>query len=226
MKAIFDPGMLDFMMDIRFNNNKAFMEEHKADYNRWMKEPYYRLIEALTPVMLQIDEGMEVRPAKCLSRIFRDTRFSRDKTPYRDHHWLAFRHQVEPRDQAVMFWFEIRVEAVSWGLGFWGENKAAMEVLRRQMLSKPQVLLDMLPVLTARDFVLEGHLYKRRQAPEQLPQALHPWYLRREIYLIKQNINPKWIFEEGLAARLAADFLALAPFYQMLRSSHLTAQAE
>ena len=122
MNAIFSKDMLEFMLDLRFNNNKTFMNENRTRYQEVMRDPYYRLIELLTPTALEIDPGMEVRPYKCLSRIFRDTRFSNNKLPYRDHHWVAFRHQAEPRDQAVMLWFEIRLDEVSWGLGFWGGN--------------------------------------------------------------------------------------------------------
>lgn len=220
MSAIFSKDMLEFMLDLRFNNNKTFMNENRARYQEVMRDPYYRLIELLTPTALEIDPGMEVRPYKCLSRIFRDTRFSNNKLPYRDHHWVAFRHQAEPRDQAVMLWFEIRLDEVSWGLGFWGGNIKAMDVLRRQMVAKQDELLSILPILKKHHFNLEGSVYIRKQIPDKLPDDLIPWYIRRDVYLVKQNINPEWVFEPGLEKRLARDFLALKPFYQMLRSAY------
>lgn len=226
MSAIFSRDMLEMMMDIRFNNSKEFMQNNRDRYEKTMKQPYFHLIDLLAPTMLQIDPKMEVCPQKCLSRIFRDTRFSNNKLPYRDHHWIAFRHQAEPRDKAVMFWFEIRMEAVSWGLGYWGENLKAMEVLRRQMLAKPADLLSLLPVLEANQFVLDGRLYQRKKVPETLPARLHPWYLRRDIYLVKQGINPTWVFEPGLEDRLAKDFMALKPFYQMLRGAYEVASLD
>ncbi|MGI6234110.1 MAG: DUF2461 domain-containing protein [Christensenellales bacterium] len=220
MNAIFSKDMLEFMLDLRFNNNKTFMNENRTRYQEVMRDPYYRLIELLTPTALEIDPGMEVRPYKCLSRIFRDTRFSNNKLPYRDHHWVAFRHQAEPRDQAVMLWFEIRLDEVSWGLGFWGGNIKAMDVLRRQMVAKQDELLSILPILKKHRFNLEGSVYKRKQIPDKLPDALIPWYIRRDVYLVKQNINPEWVFEPGLEKRLSRDFLALKPFYQMLRGAY------
>ncbi len=76
----FKPDMLDFMMQIRHNNNKAFMDANRAEYIKKMRTPYYAFIE-LAPTALEIDPLMEVRPSKVLSRIFRDTRFSKDKSP-------------------------------------------------------------------------------------------------------------------------------------------------
>ena len=75
----FPKEMIEFMLQIRLNNNKEFMASHREEYERLMKLPHYQLIEALSPIVLKIDPHMEVRPHKVLSRILRDTRFSKDK---------------------------------------------------------------------------------------------------------------------------------------------------
>lgn len=217
MGAIFQKDMLDFMTEIRFNNNKAFMQAHRDEYIKRMRTPYYRLIEALAPTMVRIDPEMEVRPAKTLSRIFRDTRYSHDKSPYRDHHWVAFRRRGEPREQSVMYWFEIRLDAVGWGLGFWGENRNAFDALRKRMVSNPNELTQLLPILTHHSFVLEGEKYKRQSTPDGLREELRPWYASKEIYLVKQGVQPNWAFEETLPARLGEDYFALSPFYRLFR---------
>lgn len=219
MAVFFQPEMLDFMMDIRFNNSKEFMNANRETYQRIMRDPYHRLIETLAPTMLNIDEQMEVRPVKCLSRIFRDTRYSHDKSPYRDHHWVAFRRQGEPRDTSVLFWFEIRLESVGWGLGYWGENRPALDYLRRQIQARPRELLQLLPIIEERQFQLQGRAYQRKTVPDNLPSALVPWYLKRELYLTKQAVDPALIFQEELLPALQADFLALAPFYRLFRGS-------
>lgn len=224
METILKPEMLEMMMDIRFNNTKAFFLEHKEEYEKKIKLPYYRLIEALTPTMLKIDSGMEVRPYKVLSRIYRDTRFSRDKSPIRDHHWIAFRHAGEPREEAVVFWFEVRIEAVSWGLGFWGENRKAMEVLRRRLIAQPDEIIALLRQINQDNFALEGSLYSRMQAPENLPAELHDFYRLKEVYATKKDIKPESVFEPGFENKLAADFTALAPIYRLLRGCYELAE--
>lgn len=216
----FKPDMLDFMMQIRHNNNKAFMDANRAEYIKKMRTPYYAFIEALAPTALEIDPLMEVRPSKVLSRIFRDTRFSKDKSPYRDHHWIAFRHQGEPRDKSLMFWFEIRMDHVSWGLGFWGENRPALDVLRKRMLAKPDELLTLSDHLSANHFVLAGDDFKRIAVPEGLDERLIPWYKKKELLLIRTGINPQWVFEPGIVKRLADDLLILKPAYQLLRGCY------
>lgn len=216
----FKPDMVDFMMKIRCSNSKAFMDANRAEYIEKVRSPYYAFIDALTSTALDIDPQMEVRPSKVLSRIFRDTRFSRDKSPYRDHHWIAFRHAGEPREQSLMFWFEIRIENISWGLGFWGENRPALDLLRRRMLSDPGELLSLSEQLRKRQFALAGDSYKRMPVPEQLDPRLLPWYTRKELLIIRQGINPHWVFEPGIVKRLADDFLALKPAYRLLRGCY------
>ena len=226
METIFTPDILQMMLDIRLNNNKQFMQEHKAEYVAKMRDPYYRLIELLAPAMRDIDPKMEVRPYKALSRIFRDTRFSHNKAPYRDHHWVAFRHEGEPREGSVVFWFEIHLDSVNWGFGFWGENRKAMDMLRRRITANPDELLGLLPILTKHHFSLEGAKYRRLDLPEGLPKALEPWYKSRELYLIRRNVDPKWVFEPDFHQRLIKDFTSLAPFYRLLRGCYELAAIE
>lgn len=212
--------MFQFMLDIRFNNNKAFMDEHRAEYQQLMRDPHYRFIQALTPTVLAIDSSMEVRPVKALSRIFRDTRFSHDKSPYRDHHWVAFRRAGEPRDQSIMFWFEVRVDAVSWGLGFWGENRPAMDVFRRRMVADPLRFADILNNVTDTGLRLDGDIYKKMQPPEELMDWLKPWYVRKELLVMRDITDASIALADRLLPAVQADYLKMAPLYQLLRGCH------
>lgn len=216
----FKQDMLDFMLDIRFNNSKTFMDAHRDEYILKMRTPYYELINSLAPVMQGIDPSMEVRPVKCLSRIFRDTRFSRDKSPYRDHHWVAFRRAGLPREAAPMFWFEVRVEGAGWGLGYWGENKGAMDILRRRMLAHPEEFYQMNRILEQHGFVLAGDTHKRMKIPEKLDPMLLPWYTRKELLMMKTGIGPDIIFKADIQKCLAEDFEALAPIYRLMQGCY------
>ena len=216
----FTQEMLDFMLDIRFNNNKTFMAENRNDYIRVMRAPYYALIDHLAPTMLEINANMEVRPNKCLSRIFRDARFSKDKSPCRDHHWVAFRQAGIPRESAPMYWMEVRVEKVSWGLGFWGENKKAMEHMRRRMVAKPKEFSALNALLKKNDFALAGEDYKRLKVPDDLNPAVADWYPKKELLFVKEKIDPAIIFTPAFADTLAEDFKALAPVYHLMQGSY------
>jgi len=214
----FQEDLLSFYADIRFNNDKSFMDAHRKEYYRKVRDPFYAFIDALAPVMLDIDEDMEVRPHKCLSRINRDTRFTKDKSPYRDHHWVAFRQAARDKDGAPFYWFEIRLESVSWGLGVWGENQALFDALRRRMQARPREVMDALRPAYENGFAQGGQTWKRTyQPPAGLPAMLAPVYPARSLYFEKMDIDPAWIFDGGIVNRVASDFRALAPVWRLLR---------
>lgn len=212
--------MFNFMMELRFDNSKAFMEENKARYLSVMKAPYCALIEDMHDAMLRIDERMEVRPSKVLSRLHRDTRFSHNKEPYRDHHWIAFRRAGIPRDQAPMFWMEVRLEEISWGLGFWGENRPAMDIIRKRILAFPGDFINYEKLLKRHDFVLQGQDFKRLKIPDDLHPKLEAWYPKKELFFVKRHIDPKWIYEADFKTKLIQDFTALAPLYKLMQGSY------
>ena len=126
-----------FFLDLRFHNETSWFHAHREAYETYVRKPFSEFIEAMTPTVMRIADDMETRPNKCLARINRDIRFTRDKSPYRDHMWMLFRRSGEEREHAVMYWFELSPEVVEWGVGFWGYNRPAMDALRERMVKKP-----------------------------------------------------------------------------------------
>ena len=214
----FNNDLLSFYAEIRFNNEKAFMDAHRKEYYQKVRDPFYAFIDALAPAMLEIDEDMEVRPHKCLSRINRDTRYTKDKSPYRDHHWVAFRQAARDKDGAPFYWFEIRLDSVSWGLGIWGENPSLLDGLRRRILANPDEVMHAMRVAWEHGFAQGGQVWKKSmQPPASVPEMLKGIYPARSLYFEKQGIDPAWIFDGGIVDRVAADFKALTPVWRLLR---------
>ena len=101
----FTEETIQYFLDLKFHNNTDFFHASHDRYVEDVQHVFYSMIEELAPHMLKIDPAMEVRPHKCLSRIHRDTRFSRDKSPYRDHLWFLFRRAGEPREKSLFYYF-------------------------------------------------------------------------------------------------------------------------
>ncbi len=216
----FPEETITYFLNLRFNNYTSYYTQTKDVFIKDVQTPFFAFIEAMAPAMQAIDPMMEVRPNKCLARIHRDTRFSKDKSPYRDHLWLLFRRGGEPKDSSVMYWFELSPERVEWGLGFWGENRPAMDMLRRQMAAKPrdfQKTVNQLK-LDQNDFQLSGSDFKRMVIPESIPPSLSPWYVKKQLYIAKQNLTLEDAFSPSLPERVSRDFTLLKPMYETLRS--------
>ncbi|VTR59315.1 Uncharacterised protein [Serratia fonticola] len=76
------------------------MENNKTAYEKYLLEPFQHLVKSLTPIVQEIDKNIEVSPkiGKTISRIYRDTRFSKDKSRFRDRMWLTFKRDKKKLD--------------------------------------------------------------------------------------------------------------------------------
>lgn len=215
----FPEETLQFFIDLRFNNNKAYFEENRSRYEEWVKAPFAAFVEEMAPRLLTIDPKMELRPYKCVARIYRDTRFSKDKSPYRDHLWICFRRVAEPRDGSLNYFFELTPRGVSWGMGTWSENKPANEVLRRRIAADPKGMENLIRSVDfeGHDLGFFGNTYKRMALPGNVPETLRPWYTMRDLYIGRINTHLEWALEGDLVERVWRDYQEMAPLYKMMR---------
>ena len=215
----FTDETVQFLLDLRFHNYTDYFHEQHDRYVETVQQPFYQLIEDLAPTARSIDPMMEVRPHKCLSRIHRDTRFSRDKSPYRDHHWFLFRRAAEPREKSLFFFAEFGPDRLNWGMGVWGENREMMDLFRRRMAANPDGTLALLDDLglDRRSLVPGGSHFKRMSIPDVIPPRLQPWYTFRELYVGKWKPDYALAFSPELSREIRKDFECLAPLYQLLR---------
>ena len=215
----FSEDTISFFLDLKFHNNTTYFHENHDRYVEVVQRPFYEFIEDLGPAMRKIDPRMEIRPHRCLSRIHRDTRFSRDKSPYRDHLWLLFRREGEPREQSLMYWFELGPSRLDWGMGFWGENREALDLFRKRMRANPDGTLAILDDLdlAGRGLLLNGSIHKKMEVPPEIPDRLRRWYCTKEMYINKISPDFRKVFSERILTEVRKDFQQLAPLYHILR---------
>ena len=217
----FPEETIRFFLELRFHNDAAFFNANRQVYEDVVRKPFYAFIDAMAPTMRLVADDLDLRPAKCLARIRRDTRFSRDKTPYRDHMWLLFRRGGEERALSAMYWFELSPDVVEWGLGFWDNNRPAMEALRKRMREKPEEVMQALTDAHIPDTGLElyGARYARMATPAHLPQALQEIYPLKELYIKRTGVPLRTAYTGAIVEQCAADMLRLKPVYQLLRKA-------
>ena len=210
-----------FFLGLRFHNDAAYFEAHRNEYEKYVREPFYAFIDAMAPAVKQIADDMELRPARCLARIRRDTRFTKDKSPYRDHMWLLFRRSGEERENATMYWFELAPERVEWGLGFWGNNRPVMEALRKRIREKPEEVADVFAQAHVPQPGLDiyGERYQRMAVPLGLPETLAEIYPLKELYIKRTQVPLRVAYSPEVVERCSEDILRLKPLYQLMRKA-------
>lgn len=76
---------IQFLKNLKRNNSRTWFEKHKDDYESNVKLPMLSLIAALQPHFQRFAPEFDLNPKRSLFRIYRDVRFSKDKTPYKTH---------------------------------------------------------------------------------------------------------------------------------------------
>ena len=101
----FRPAALTFLRNLARHNERAWFQPRKAQFDAELREPMLAIVRKITDAMVDFAPD-HVRPAeKSLFRIYRDTRFSSDKRPYKTHvaAWWTHTGLRRPRARATTF---------------------------------------------------------------------------------------------------------------------------
>ncbi|MDR1436922.1 MAG: DUF2461 domain-containing protein [Candidatus Symbiothrix sp.] len=203
-----------FFNGLRENNCKPWFDEHKLIYEEEVLRPMRAFALALTPAMYAIDPRMNLNPSKIVSRIYRDIRFSPDKTPYKTNMWIMFQRIVNQWENFPGFYIEIGADGYQYGMGLYLAKKNTMDSYRSKVEYEQEHFRSITTDLTGKHgFYPEGELYKRPIA-NRLPDYFQPWIQRKSIYLFKHHPIGKELFDEGFTTLIAREFSSMQPFYE------------
>lgn len=157
----FTAETIDFLWELRMNNSREWMEENRDRYKRVLKEPF----DSLAAALVAESTAFGGREMKCsVSRINRDIRFSKDKSPYRASRWVVLYDaalQGTAWKERPSFYFELNPEGYEHGLGMWCSPSAFLAAYRRKIESNPAAFERMAKKFEKDPlFRLEGRAYK------------------------------------------------------------------
>ncbi len=216
----FSPNTLKFLKSLEANNNKQWFEKHRADYEQFVLEPLRSLVNDLGDFMLKIDPRFEILPSinKTISRIYRDTRFSEDKSPYRSNFWIVFKRQKkEWSTQVCAYFFEVFKDHYHYGMGFYDAAPLIMHKFREQIDENPIEFKKAISFYSRQNiFSLEGEAYKRI-IDKSKPKEIQNWYQKKSMYLVCDRKIDETLFSRNLVNDLKHGFDMLAPLYRYLQ---------
>lgn len=213
----FTKKTLPFLKNLARNNDKAWFEAHKQDYIDHVRTPLRLLVEALAPDMLKIDPGFDTDPkGVAVSRIHKDVRFSRDKSPYRVRQWIAFRHRTEGWQTRPTFYMGIGPDGCRYGMGFYQATPAVMKAVRARIQAKPAEFLTAIKAMLKAGFIFQGDVYARPIIPEGLSPEAQEWHKRKTVYFIRELAADEVFYSKALVQKLKKGFQAAAPLYRFL----------
>ena len=220
--AGFNEATFRFLRTNYSKNSKAWFENNREQYQRCVLQPFQSLVCDLTETMLTIDPWFEIRPAvdKTISRIYRDTRFSKDKTLYRENLWLTFKRPSEDWKGSPAFFFELFPTWYRYGMGYYSASSTTMQKFRATIDDRPDTFLKVSEFCRKKNYYrLEGERYKRKLPVIHTPE-IQEWYSLKSFYLVCNKKKDRLLMSSKLVHELKTRFLVLKPLYQFLIVLH------
>ena len=137
----FEPELFSFLSDLRANNNRDWFAANKDRYESAVLEPALAFIEDFAPHLAKISSHLRADPRPSggsLFRIYRDTRFSKDKTPYKTSVGVHFRHELAKDVHAPGFYLHLEPSAVFSGGGIWHPDTKTTTTIREAITGDPE----------------------------------------------------------------------------------------
>ena len=212
---MFSTQTLDFLSLNHVNNDKEWFHAHKNEFEEYVRGPMTELFRRLMPAISKID-GMIICDPKqngSFSRIYRDVRFSNDKSLYRDHMWLMFSRDKKANPYAAEFFFVFSQTGFFYGCGYYAMPADTMNAVREMVLANHPAFDKALSAYNGQNiFEISGDMYKRSRYPDENKEK-RIWLERKNLCFIHNSTDFNLFFSDELWERLSADFTALSPVY-------------
>ncbi|MFI5093728.1 MAG: DUF2461 family protein [Candidatus Acidiferrum sp.] len=139
-ESIFTPDTFRFFRELGRNNRKVWMDANRERYKEFVVQPFRRLLEELSPAVLQLDPRFDTtgRTGANFSRINRDIRFAKDKTPYRAQMYLKFSAPFPGEGETGQLYTGISADTVTAGFRIYSGSKRKESALGQ--IAEPRAL--------------------------------------------------------------------------------------
>ncbi|MBU1235802.1 MAG: DUF2461 domain-containing protein [Gammaproteobacteria bacterium] len=138
---MFSKATLGFLDELAANNERAWFEANKPRYEALVRGPALEFIEAIAPELAKFAPHFRAEPRKVggsLMRVYRDTRFARDKRPYKTNIGIQFRHELGKDVHAPGFYLHIATDGCFFGAGCWHPEPDALGRIRDRVAAEPE----------------------------------------------------------------------------------------
>lgn len=213
----FSPDALAFLRALKRNNRREWFQPRKEKYETLIKLPMMELVNALNAEFARFAPDYITPPEKALYRIYRDTRFSHDKTPYKTHVSAIFPRRNAVKREGAVFYFHFTAKDVLVFGGVWAPERHELLAYRALLAERYEDFEEILRDKKLRRVAggLQGEQLTR--VPKGYP-CDHPaaGLLRRRQWHLVRSLNIKLLTTPRLLPELARRFAAMAPFVEFL----------
>jgi uncharacterized protein (TIGR02453 family) len=219
----FHPDAAEFLAELAMNNERTWFQAHKADYERLCKAPMEAFVAALAERFEARDLPLLADPRRSIFRIYRDTRFAKDKTPYKTHlganfPWLDAGEVVDAGAHANGGYFHFEPGRMYVGGGMWMAERPRLEAFRQAIVNDEARVRSAIedPGFVAAFGSIEAH-HSLVRVPPGYP-ADHPLadMLRFKDVVFGRPLGDDEVYSPRLPDLVADAYAAAMPVFRLL----------
>jgi uncharacterized protein (TIGR02453 family) len=219
MGTHFSPEALKFLRGLKRNNDRAWFEPRRAVYERELKAPMLALIGEVTAAMMEF-APRHVRPAqKCMMRIYRDTRFSTNKSPYKTQIAAWWARDGLEKTSGGGYYFHVSPQEVVIAAGVYRPQREQLLAIRTYLLEHHAVLRKILAEKKLKKAMDEFDGLRLTRAPKGFP-ADHPALdlLLCQQWGVAATLPAEAAMQPTLAREIVSRFRLATPLVEFLNA--------
>jgi uncharacterized protein (TIGR02453 family) len=206
-----------FLRDLTTNNNREWFAPRLETYKQQVQAPMLELVRAVHLAMLRFAPAYVSEPAKCLYRIYRDTRFSKDKTPYKTHAAANFWRNNLEKNEGAGFYFAISAKEVAIGGGMYMPSPAVLLAVRQRISANRKLFRATFETKPVRRLLGELQGEGATRVPKGF-SAEDPAaeLLKHKRFILYTTLSPDIAASPTLLREIVSRFEAMTPFVEFL----------
>ena len=217
----FSPTLTRFLKQLEANNDRAWFAEHKPRYEELVLTPALEFISAMAEPLAEFAPAFVARPKRVggsLMRVYRDTRFSKDKSPYKTNVGIQFRHELGKDVHAPGFYLHIDPHRAFLGAGAWRPASPALSAIRLFISDNPRGWTRAKGAIEKAGFSFAGESLKR---PPRGFDPSHPAIedLKRKDFIAIMDFDHDALYRDDVVTFVADSLRATAPLMRFLCSA-------
>lgn len=214
--SLITSSTLEFLKDLKANNNRDWFTRNK---NRYQSEnlKFISFADALLDELKKYDNIETASGKKSVFRIYRDIRFSKDKTPYKSHFSGSFTRATKLLRGGYYFHIEPNNSFI--GGGFWGPNSSDLLRIRKELASDASEFREILSSPTFIKYFGQLQGEKLKSAPRGFDKQ-HPNIdlLQYKQFIVSKKMGNEDVLSENFYLKIVDVFNAMRPFFNYMSS--------
>lgn len=130
MGSYFTKKCTDFLRDLSLNNNREWFNEHKETFKVYVEKPFHQFVDDLIEQLRELDPKIQISAKEAVFRIYKDIRFSKDKTPYKEYMAALISKNGRKDHSTPGLYFELRKDGIQIYTGVYEPNKEQLANIR------------------------------------------------------------------------------------------------